>query len=754
MAKITFTVALVWVACFVQAQKLLPFKLPDTGQTTSYSTLEGEDADFVVNPLSFKDNGNATVTDNNTLLMWLKTDGGEMTYENAVLYCDTLTLGGFTDWRLPTAQELFSIHLFDANNPALNTTILTKTLAEYWWSSEKQVGNAAVIWATNAGGGIGNHPKTETLSAGGTKRFHVRAVRGLISTAFSVAHFTDKGDGTIRDNYTGLTWQKSPSTTAMTWDAALAYSKTVTLGGKSDWRVPNIKELQSLNDVSRAKPSINKTYFPTIVTSAFYWSSTSQYKTPTVAWDFNTDYGVVTYNDKTQSKYVILVRGGLDNENLNINEASVPGGTFSMGDHIGFVDPKHPSDELPLHDVRIDSFMMAKTHITNQQYLAYLNSALAKGLITVKNKIVYGVGLDSIYCYTNQYASYYSISFDGKRFSIADFRANHPVVGVRWYGAIAFCNWLSTQNGLSECYNLKTGICDFTLNGYRLPTEAEWEYAARGGKYTPYYNYPWGDNTEADKTRANWPSTGDPYESADVSLYPFSTPVGFYDGGLKQKTDYNWPGSSTSYQTANSNNGYGLSDMAGNVWQFIYDWYSSTYYSSSPAANPQGPTTGSPMPDGKQYKGMRGGCWYNGDIVNGIYDGHSRVSNRNPSYFRGPQDPNHPWYHIGFRVARNNPRATSGIGQLTDKGSNLTMHICSNPAQSTMNVQYSLPQSGVVMLKIYNSTGQCVATLRNGWIDAGVYSDSWNRNGSDAGVYLLTLQSGTRKISQKTILIK
>ncbi|MEI7675189.1 MAG: DUF1566 domain-containing protein [Bacteroidales bacterium] len=755
MLRFFFSFALVWLVCTLQAQKLVPFKLPDTGQTVSYTTTSGEDADYTINPLSFKDNGNGTITDNNTGLIWQKTDGGEMTYENAIVYCDTLTLGGYTDWRLPTAQELFSIHLFDSNNPALNTTIFTKTLAEYWWSSDRQPGSTTNIWATNAGGGIGNHPKTETLSAGGTKHFHVRAVRNPITTTFSVEHFTDKGDGTIKDNYTGLTWQKSSSTTAMTWESALAYAKTVTLGGKTDWRLPNIKELQSLNDVSRVKPSINKTYFPNIVTSAFYWSSTSQYKTPSIAWDFNTDYGVVTYNDKTLNEYVILVRGGMDNESLNITEAIIPGGTFSMGDHIGFVDPKHTSDELPLHDVKIDSFLMAKTHVTNQQYLTYLNAAFANGLITVKGNIVYGVGLDSIYCYTNQYASYYSISFDGKVFSMADFRANHPMVGVKWYGTIAFCNWLSTQNGLTECYNLKTGVCDFTKYGYRLPTEAEWEYAARGGKYNPYYNYPWGN--DGDITKANWTVSLDPYEGTSAAAYPYSTPVGFYDGQLKQKADYNWPSSAATYQTTSSTNGFGLQDMAGNVWQFINDWYSSTYYANSPTDNPKGPDAGagSPMPDGKQYKGMRGGNWYNGDIVNGVDDGHSRVSNRNPSYFRGPQDPNHPWYHIGFRVARNNSKNATAINEIkADDLDRIMLKSYPNPFKTTTNIQFSVPQANDVSLKIFNSIGQCVATLYDGIADAGIHTEEWNATRYAAGIYMLQLQYGMQKVSKKMVIIK
>ena len=751
MLKNNITIFILFFILQVQAQKLLPFKLSDTGQTTSYTATAGEDADYTINPMSFKENGDGTITDNNTGLIWQKTDGGEMTFEKAVSYADTLTLGGYTDWRLPTGIELFSIHVFDANNPALNTTYFTKTTAEYWWSSEKQADNANIIWVTNAGGGIGNHPKTETLSAGGTKYYNVRAVRSPITTTFSVAHFTDNGDGTIKDNYTGLIWQKLSSTTPMNWEAALAYSKTVSLCGKSDWRLPNIKELQSLNDVSRIKPSINKTYFPNILSSVSYWSSTSQYRTPAIAWDMNTDYGVVTYEDKTLSRYVILVRGGIDNTSLNISDVLIPAGTFSMGDHIGFVDPKHTSDELPLHDVKIDSFYMAKTHVTNQQYLTYLNSAYANGLITVKNKIVYGVGLDSIYCNTNQYASYYSISFDGKTFSMADFRANHPVVGMRWIGCIAFCNWLSTQNGLTQCYNLTTGICDFTKTGYRLPTEAEWEYAGRGGLNNPYLNYPWGNNIDGNKTWANWPGTGDPYESTDVSLYPFSTPVGFYDGTLKQKTDYNWPGSAASYQTNNSTNGFGLVDMAGNVWQFIYDWYSSTYFSTSPTSNPQGPTTGSPMPDGKQYKGMRGGCWYNGDIVNGIDDGHSRVSNRNPSYFRGPQDPVHPWYHIGFRVARNFVKGLTGLSTIESDKYKLTTY--PNPSKDIANFQFSIDVAAMVSLKIFNALGQNVNTLIENRLESGIHSLNWNSANQPSGIYIVLLNVDNT-LSTKRIIIQ
>jgi formylglycine-generating enzyme required for sulfatase activity len=339
-------------------------------------------------------------------------------------------------------------------------------------------------------------------------------------------------------------------------------------------------------------------------------------------------------------------------EPFNIGtEIKLLGGEFEMGDHFGFVDPSHPSDELPLHKVKVNGFYIVNTETTNGQFLDYLKSSLSKGLIEVRNNIVYAKGgIEPLY-YTNQYAPYYSIGYSGGSFTVVDFRTNHPVVGVMWFGAASYCNWLSTEKGLSECYNTTTWECDFTKSGYRLPTEAEWEYAGRGGNTTPYYNYPWGD--DQDKTKANWPESGNPYQGSDPSTYPWTTPVGFYDGKLKSKSDYSWPGAASTYQTSDGANAFGIYDMAGNVWEFVNDWYGQNYYSTSTYDNPKGPTSGFIMPDGKAYRGMRGGNWYNGYKTTAVNDGHSRVSNRNPSYYRGPQDPNHPWYHIGFRVVRN-----------------------------------------------------------------------------------------------------
>jgi formylglycine-generating enzyme required for sulfatase activity len=750
--KLNFTVLAFIVLSFCQlnAQKLVSFRLPDTGQSTSFTATQGEDDDFVFNPQSFTDNGDGTITDNVSKLMWQKSDGGEMTFENAVAYCNNLTLAGYTDWRLPTGMELFSINNFDHLNPALNTTYYTTTTAEYWWTSELRADDATKVWLVNAGGGIGAHPKTETISAGGTKRVHVRVVRNPVTTTFSVSHFTDNGNGTITDNYTGLTWQKIQSPNTLSWEQALVYANTFSLAEKADWRLPNIKEIQSLNDPSLSKPSFNKTFFPNCL-SGNYWSSTTILNADTKAWDINIDYGIVSYNEKTLKENVLLVRGGMDNADSNISEALIPGGEFEMGDHFGFVDPSHPSDELPLHTVKVNSFYMEKTEATNQQFLAFLNDALLKGLIEVRSNIVYAKGGSDIYCYTNQFASYYSIGYDGKVFSIVDFRANHPVTGVMWFGVAAYCNWLSLQNNLEVCYNLATWACDFTKNGYRLPTEAEWEYAGRGGQTNPYFNYPWGN--DQDITKANWPESKDPYEGTDVALYPFTTPVGFYDGTLRQKSDFNWPGSAASYQTSNGANGFGLYDMVGNVWELIYDWYGQNYYSISPYDNPTGPATGFIMPDGKAYRGMRGGNWYNGYSITSINDGHSRVSNRNPSYYRGPQDPNHPWYHIGFRTARGYPEIPTGVRD-NQLNTGLSLRNYPNPCKLSTTISFNLPKDGTVKLCIYNSLGKLVEILANERLSEGSHTFDWITGNHRDGIYFFSLQYDKQIVINKIVVTK
>ncbi len=309
MRKNLLLFSVLFHAGFISAQSILKTmkRLPDTGETTSYTETSGEDADISINVPFFIQQNDGTVLDTVTGLLWQKTDGGEMTITQALLYADTSTLAGYTDWRLPHAHEGFSILNHQFTNPALNTAVFTSTSAEYWWTSDRQLNDTNKVWATNAGGGIGNHPKSETHSAGGTKYFHARLVRDVNPPLLIDAHFTDNGDGTTTDHLTELIWQKIPVSDSLTWEQALQYADTLTLANETDWRLPNIKELQSINEESRMNPSLNGSFF-TNAGFAKYWSSTTLPNQTSKAWYLDTRFGITTYALKTSRLLIHCVR--------------------------------------------------------------------------------------------------------------------------------------------------------------------------------------------------------------------------------------------------------------------------------------------------------------------------------------------------------------------------------------------------------------------------------------------------------------
>ncbi|MDO8629426.1 MAG: IPTL-CTERM sorting domain-containing protein [Phycisphaerales bacterium] len=291
----------------------------------------------------------------------------------------------------------------------------------------------------------------------------------------------------------------------------------------------------------------------------------------------------------------------------------ISGGEFEMGDHFN----EGSVDELPMHAVYVDAFYMDKYQVTNQQYADALNWALAHGgLITVSGGVVsrFGGASPPDYCDTTTSISFSRITWNGSTFGVVAGKENHPMVEVSWYGAAAYANWRSAMQGRTPSYDTSTWACNFSANGYRLPTEAEWEKAARGGLNNPYRVYPWGDLI--DGSNANYRDSGDLYESGSI---PRTTPVGYYNGGQTP------PG-------ADMANGYGLYDMAGNVWEWCNDWYSSTYYGTSPYDNPQGPASG-------PFCVLRGGTW--GDPVY-----YLRCAARS-----GGDKPVSRSYYFGFRLA-------------------------------------------------------------------------------------------------------
>jgi len=320
----------------------------------------------------------------------------------------------------------------------------------------------------------------------------------------------------------------------------------------------------------------------------------------------------------------------------------IPGGMFQMGDSFN----EWGSDERPVHSVTLSPFYMSRYEITNSQYKDFLNSALSQGIITVISNIVYkaGSGTNYPYCDTYQSSIRSQINWNGTTFTIRTLSgrdmSDDPVVQVSWYGAVAYCNWKSQIDGKPQCYNLSTWAYDPNKKGYHLPTEAQWEYAARGGLsgkrflwgddiYHAQANYYSSSSYAYDKssTRGYHPLWGN--DGSYPWNYPFTSPVGFFDGGLKYKSNYNWPDSVTSYQTENGCNGYGLYDMAGNVWEWCHDWYSS--YSSVSQMNPTGPITGS-------YHVLRGGSHEGNPYFCRVADRHNY----------GPTTRD---YSIGFRIS-------------------------------------------------------------------------------------------------------
>jgi formylglycine-generating enzyme len=276
----------------------------------------------------------------------------------------------------------------------------------------------------------------------------------------------------------------------------------------------------------------------------------------------------------------------------------IPAGSFTMGN---CMDPREGySNELPQHTVNVSAFYMDTNLVS---YTLWTN--------------VYQWATNNGYSFTN--AGW------GKA-------GSHPVQTVDWYDCVKWCNARSEREGRVPAYykdaslsvRYRTGQVNVQTNwvnwssGYRLPTEAEWEKAARGG--VSGHRFPWSDSGTINWSRANY--YANPL-SAGGYAYDVNPTEGYNPTGTNGGYPYTTPVGSFAA------NGYGLYDMAGNVFQWCWDWYDGAYYSSSPETDPHGPVPGS-------RRVFRGGYGYG----NAYY---CRAALRRDIY------PTYRDYYVGFR---------------------------------------------------------------------------------------------------------
>ncbi len=330
---------------------------------------------------------------------------------------------------------------------------------------------------------------------------------------------------------------------------------------------------------------------------------------------------IATAGDASKSEELAEARPSRDAADM----VRMQGGRFMMGSVQGH------GDEQPVHEVRLDPFLIDKYEVTNRQFAAFVADT---GYETQAERDGYAWGFLEGDSEIRKVQGANWRHPDGPGSSYKD-RLDHPVVNVTWHDATAYAQWA----------------------GKRLPTEAEWECAARSGGGRQITAAP---SREGRIVKAR--ESGDRGDHsahahrllADDQVVRVSHPDSVADASSDQVVAANvWHGDfpttrkringsfSTTAVGAFEGNRAGVHDMIGNVWEWTADWYAADFYANSPDDNPQGPRTG-------DKRVARGGSWFCSPKYCAAYNSH----------YRGASPPNHSFNNVGFRCAKDIDRST------------------------------------------------------------------------------------------------